>query len=109
MRRVHRLDHVRRELPNAIVDFLDPFALCPQDRVAVLQDWQNHFSSLVKAGKFLTPPTFNASMIFMIVPKEALLSACSASVDLRASGRSRTAVSSSSMLMARPSSLISSF
>src|SRR6266542_2810102 len=84
---VHRLDHVHCEPPNAIVDLLDPFALCPQDWVAVLQDWQDHFSSRVKAGKFLTPPTFNASMIFMIVPKEAFLSACSASVDLRASGK----------------------
>jgi len=43
-------------------------------------------------------------MIFMMVPKEAFLSACSASVDLRASGKSRTAVSSSSTPIARPSS-----
>src|SRR5439155_15461961 len=109
VRRVHGLDHVRRQLPNSIIDFLDSFTLCPQNRVAILQDRQDHFSSRVKAGKFLTPASFNASMIFMMVPKEAFLSACSASVDLRASGRSRTAVSSSSTLMARPSSLISSF
>src|SRR5438874_1224239 len=105
MRCVHRLDHVRRQLPNPTVDFLDPFALYPQDWVAVLQDWQNHFSSLVKAGKFRTPASFNASMTLMIVPNEAFLSACSTSVDLRASGKSRTAPSSSFTSIARPSSL----
>ena len=45
--------------------------------------WQDHFSSRVNAGKFLTPASFNASMTLIIVPKEAFLSACSASVDLR--------------------------
>src|SRR5438093_12105171 len=109
MCRVHRLDHVRRQLPNAIVDFLDPFAFCPKDWVTVLQNRQDHFSSRVKAGKFLTPASFNASITLMIVPKEAFLSACSASVDLRGSGKSRTAPSSSSTVTARPSSLISSF
>src|SRR6266704_7143774 len=106
---MHRLKHVRRQLPNAIVDFLDPFALCPKDRVAVMQDRQDHFSSRVNAGKFLTPASFNASITLMIVPKEAFLSACSASVDLRVSGRFRTAPSSSSTPTVRPSSLISSF
>src|SRR6266699_6541093 len=105
---VHRLDHVSNQRLNVIVDLLDPFAFRPQDRVAVLQDRQYHFSSRVKAGKFLTPASFNASITLMIVPKEAFLSACSASVDLRASLRPRTAPSSSSTLVARPSSLISS-
>src|SRR5436309_11986117 len=108
MCRVHRLHHVRRQLPNAIVDFLDPFAFCPKDWVTVLQNRQDHFSSRVKAGKFLTPASFNASITLMIVPKEAFLSACSASVDLRGSGKSRTAPSNSSTVTARPSSLISS-
>src|SRR6266480_6358236 len=106
---MHRLDHVCRQLANPIVYVLDRFAFGPQDRVAVLQDWQDHFSSLVNAGKFLTPASFNASITLMIVPKEAFLSACSARVDLRASGRARTAPSSSSTPIARPSSLISSF
>src|SRR5438132_3747967 len=106
---VHRLDHVSNQRPNVIVDVLDPFAFRPQDRIAVLQDRQYHFSSRVKAGKFLTPASFNASITSMIVPKEAFLSACNASVDLRASGRLRTAPSSSSTATARPSSLISSF
>src|SRR5881397_97123 len=109
MRRMHRLDHVRRQFPDSIVDFVDPFALCPQNWVAVLQDWQNHFSSLVKAGKFLTPASFNASMTLIIVPKEAFLSAWSASVDLRVSGKLRTAPSSSSTPIACPSNLSSSF
>src|SRR6058998_3562115 len=105
---MHGLDHVSGQLANVIVDLLDPSASRPQDRVAVLQDRQYHFSSRVKAGKFLTPASFNASITLMIVPKEAFLSACSASVDLRGSGKSRTAPSSSSTLVARPSSLISS-
>src|SRR5215467_569930 len=100
---MHCLDHVRCQRPNPIVNFLDSFAFYPQDWVAVLQDWQNHFSSLVKAGKFLTPASCNASITLMMVPKEAFLSACSASVDLRASGKSRTAPSSSSTPIARPS------
>src|SRR6266480_7141631 len=106
---MHRLKHVRRQLPNAIVDFLDPFALCPKDRVAILQDRQDHFSSRVNAGKFLTPASFSASITLMIAPNEAFLSACSASVDFRPSGKSRTALSSVSTLVARPSSLMSSF
>src|SRR5438034_7265637 len=105
---VHRLDHVFGQLTNAIIDFFDPFAFCPQDRVAVLQDRQFHFSSRVKAGKFLTPASFNASITLMIAPKEAFLSAWSASVDLRASGKPCTAASNSSTPMARPSNLISS-
>src|SRR6058998_3862441 len=88
---MHGLDHVSGQLANVIVDLLDPSASRPQDRVAVLQDRQYHFSSRVKAGKFLTPASFNASITLMIVPKEDFLSACSASVDLRASGKSRTA------------------
>src|SRR5207244_881233 len=52
MGRVHRRDHVRREFPNAIVDLLDPSPFRSQDRVAVLQDWQDHFASRVKAGSF---------------------------------------------------------
>src|SRR5439155_11298337 len=108
VRCVHCLDHVRSQLANSIIDLLDPSTLCPQNRVAVLQDWQDHFSSRVKAGRFLIPASFNASITLMIVPKEAFLSAFSASVDLRASGKSRTAVSSWSTLIARPSSLISS-
>src|SRR5436190_23412481 len=110
MRRVHCLDHVRGEFPDSIVNFLDPFAFGPQDRVAVLQDRKNHCpSSLVNAGKFFTPASFNASMTLMIVPKEAFLSACNTSVDLRCSGKSCTAASSSSTFIARPSSLTSSF
>src|SRR5262249_27085323 len=110
VRRVHRLDHVRGQLTDSIIDLVDPFTFCPQHRVAILQDRQTHSpSTRVNAGKFRTPASFNASMTFMIVPKEAFLSACSASVDLRCSGKSRTAASSSSTFMARPSSLISSF
>src|SRR5262249_9065132 len=109
MRCMHRLDHVRSQLTNSIINFLNPLAFGPEDWVAVWQDWQNHFSSRVNAGRFLTPASFNASITLMIVPKEAFLSACSASVDLRASGKSRTAVSNSSTLIARPSSLTSSF
>src|ERR1043166_9633261 len=103
---VHRLEHVRRSLPNPVVDFLDPIPFGPQGLVAVLQNWQDHFSSLVKAGKFLTPASFNASITLMIVPKEAFLSACNTSVDLRASGKSFIAPSSSSTPTARPSNLI---
>src|SRR4030095_6887506 len=106
---MHRLDHVCRQFANPVVYVLDRFAFGPQDRVAVLQDRQNHFSSRVKAGKVLTRASFNASMTLIIVPKEAFLSACSASVDLRVSGRLRTAPSSSSAPTIRPSSLISSF
>src|ERR1700746_3352224 len=91
MRRVHRLDHVHRQLPDSIVDFLDRLPFGAQDWVAVLQDWQDHFSSFVKAGKFFTPATFSASITLMIVPNEAFLSACSTIVDLRASCKSRTA------------------
>src|SRR5882724_10975942 len=105
---VHRLDHVNNQRPNVIVDVLDPFAFRPQDRVAVLQNRQYHFSSRVKAGKFLTPASFNASITLMIAPKEAFLSAWSASVDLRASGKPCTAASNSSTPMARPSNLTSS-
>src|SRR5438876_2454195 len=109
VRRMHGLDHVRRQLPNLIINFLDSFTLCPQNRVTILQDRQDHFSSRVKAGKFLTPASFKASITLMIAPNEAFLSACSASVDFRPSGKSRTAPSSVSTLMARPSSLMSSF
>src|SRR5882672_7402711 len=106
---MHRLDHVSGQLANVSVDLLDPFAFHPQDRVAVLRDRQDHFSSRVKAGRFLTPASFNASITLMIVPKEAFLSACSARVDLRVSGKPRTAPSRSSTFTALPSSLISSF
>src|SRR5437773_5240423 len=105
---MHSLEHVGDELASVIVDLLDPFTFRPQDRVAVLQDRQFHFSSRVKAGKFLTPASFNASITLMIAPKEAFLSAWSASVDLRASGKPCTAASNSSTPMARPSNLISS-
>src|SRR5207249_2614082 len=109
VRFVHGLDHVHRQLPDSLVDFLDPFTFGPQDRVAILQDRQNHSPSpRVNAGKFFTPASFNSSITLMIVPKDAFLSACSASVDLRCSGKSRTATSSSSTFMARPSSLTSS-
>src|SRR5262249_6635362 len=110
VRLTHRLDHVRCQFPNSMVDFFDPFTFYAQDRVAVLQDRQDHsFSSRVNAGKFLTPASFNASITLIIVPNDAFLSACNASVDLRSSGKPRTAASSSSTFMARPSSLISSF
>src|SRR5438093_9078688 len=105
----HCLDHVNGQLANVIIDLLDLFAFRPQNRIAVLQDRKDHSPSRVNAGKFLTPASFNASITLMIVPKEAFLSACSASVDLRVSGRPRTAPSSSSAPIARPSSLISSF
>src|SRR5437762_7173850 len=104
---MHRLDHVGDQLANMIVDLFDLFAFRPQDRVSVLEDRQYHFCSRVKAGKFFTPANFNASITLMIMPKEAFLSACSASADLRVSGRPRTAPSSSSTLVARPSSLMS--
>src|SRR4030095_10856289 len=107
--RVHRLDHIRGQFANPVVYALDRLASDPKDRIAVLQDWKDHFSSRVNAGKFLTPASFNASMTLIIVPKEAFLSAWSASVDFRASGRLRTAPSSSSAPIARPSNLISSF
>src|SRR5215471_19151386 len=107
---MHRLDHVRRQLANSRIDFLDPFTFGTQDRVAILQDRKDHGpSSRVNAGKFFTPASFNASITLMIVPKDAFLSACSASVDLRCSGKPRTAASSWSTFMARPSSLTSSF
>src|SRR5437763_1269730 len=105
---MHCLDHVSSQVANVIVDLRDLFALRPQNRIAVLQDRQDHFSSRVKAGKFLTPASFNASITLMIVPKDAFLSAWSASVDLRASGKPCTAASNSSTPMARPSNLISS-
>src|SRR4029079_4568139 len=107
--RVHRLDHVRGQFANPIVYVVDRFAFGPQDRGGVLQNRQDHFSSRVNAGKFRTPASFNASITLIIVPKEAFVSACSASVDLRGSGRLRTAPSSSSTPTVRPSSLIPSF
>src|SRR5207302_1516345 len=85
IRRAHCLDHVCGQFANPIVNVLDRFAFGPQDRVAVLQNLQDHFSSRVNAGKFLTPASFNASMTLIIVPKEAFLSASSASADLRVS------------------------
>src|SRR5207248_5565004 len=105
---MHCLDHVSGQVANVIVDLRDLLTLRPQNRIAVLQDRQFHFSSRVKAGKFLTPASFNASITLMIAPKEAFLSAWSASVDLRASGKPCTAASNSSTPMARPSNLISS-
>src|SRR2546428_539694 len=93
------LDRPREK--TARLDFLDPFTFGPQDRVAILQDRQDHSpSSRVNAGKFFTPANFNASITLMIVPNDAFLSACSASVDLRCSGKPRTAASSSSTFMA---------
>src|SRR5437762_3720177 len=106
---MHCLDHVCDQFMDTIVNFFDPRSFRSQDRVAVLQDRQDHFSSRVKAGKFFTPASFNASITLMIVPKEAFLSACSARVDLRVSGKPRTAPSRSSTFTALPSSLISSF
>src|SRR5438045_556762 len=106
---MHCLDHVCGQLANVIVYLLDLLALPPQYRIAVFQDRPDHFPSFIKVGKFLTPASFNASITLMIVPKEAFLSACSASVDFRASGKPRTAPSSSSTPTARPSSLTSSF
>ncbi len=64
--------------------------LRPQNRVAVFYDRQSHFSPCVKAGRFFTPASFNASITLMIVPNEAFLSACKASADLRVGGKSRT-------------------
>src|SRR4029077_2248670 len=109
VRRMHRLDHVRRQFTNSLIDLLDPFTFGAQDRVAILQDRQDHCpSSRVNAGKFFTPASFNASITLMIVPKDAFLSACSASVDLRCSGKPRTAASSSFTFMAPLLSLTSS-
>src|SRR5262249_13166191 len=110
MRRLHRLNHVRRQVADSLIDFLDASTFGAQDRVAVLQDRQDHCpSSRVNAGKFFMPASFNASITLMIVPNDAFLSGCKANVDLRCSGNSRAAASSSSTVMARPSSLISSF
>src|SRR5882724_11204586 len=106
MRFVHGFDHVHCQLPDSLIDFFDSFSFGPQDRVAILQDRQDHSPSpRVNAGKFFTPASFNASITLMIVPKDAFLSACNASVDLRCSGNPRTAASSSSTFMALPSSL----
>src|SRR5260370_23979128 len=106
---MHRLDHVLCQLANPFVDFLDPLSFRPQDRVAVLQDRQSHGSPRVNAGKFFTPASFNASITFTIVPNDAFLSACNASVPLRMSDKFLTALSRSSTAIVRPSSLISSF
>src|SRR5215469_10401893 len=106
---MHRFNHVHCQLPDSLIDLLDPFTFGTQDRVAILQNRQDHGpSSRVNAGKFFTPASFNASITLMIVPNDAFLSACSASVDLRSSGKPRTAPSNSSTFTARPSSLISS-
>src|SRR5262245_45517531 len=108
--RMHRLDHAHRQVLDSLIDFLDPFTFGPQDWVAILQDRQDHGpSSRVNAGKFFTPASFSASITLMIVPNDAFLSACNASVDLRSSGNPRTAASSSSTFTTRPSSLTSSF
>src|SRR5690349_12598952 len=104
---MHRLNHVCGQLAQAMIDLFHAFSFRAQNRVAVLPDRQLHFSPRVKAGKFLTPASFNASITLMMVPKEDFLSAWSARDDLRVSGKSRTAFSSSSIPMARPSSLIS--
>jgi hypothetical protein len=92
---MHGLDHVHRQLPDALINLLDPLTFGAQDRIAILQDRQNHGpSSRVNAGKFFTPASFKASITLMMVPNDAFLSACSASVDFRCSGKSRTATSS---------------
>src|SRR6266536_2495369 len=103
-RGVHGLDHVLRELANAIVDLIDLFTFGAQNRIAVLQDRQSHFSSRINDGRFFTPASFKASITLTIAPHDAFLSACRASVDLRSAGKSRTAVSSSSTPTACPSS-----
>src|SRR5438874_132868 len=54
---------------------LDRFTIRPQNRIAVLQDRQSHYSPRVNAGKFFTPASFNASMTLTIVPNDAFLSA----------------------------------
>src|SRR5438309_1619848 len=92
------LDRAREK--TTLIDFLNRFTFGPQDRVTILQDRQDHGpSGRVNAGKFFTPASFNASITLMIVPNDAFLSACSASVDLRCSGKLRTAASSSSTFM----------
>src|SRR5918996_103648 len=107
---MHCIDHVRCQFADSLIDFLDPFTFGAQDRVAILQDRQDHSPcSRVNAGKFFTPDSFNASITLMIVPNDAFLSACSASVDFRSSGKPRTAASNSSRFMARPSSFTPSF
>src|SRR5204863_5404851 len=106
---LHRLEHVGYESANALVDLVDLFPLRAQNRVPVFYDGQFHFSPRVKAGRFFTPASFNASITLMIVPNEAFLSACKASADLRVGGKSFTEVCSSSALTTRPSSRISSF
>src|SRR5437870_9327278 len=106
---MHRLDHALRQLANAIFDVVDPFPFRPQTRVTVLQDRQSHYSPRVNAGRFFTPASFNASITFTIVPNDAFLSACNASVLRRVSDKFFTALSSSSTATIFPSSLISSF
>src|SRR5260370_23679377 len=106
---MHRLDHALRQLANAVFDVVDPFPFRPQNRVTVLQDRQSHCSPRVNAGRFFTPASFNASITFTIVPKDAFLSASSASALRRVSGRFLTAFSSSSTAIVFPSSWISSF
>src|SRR5207249_11352038 len=105
---MHRFQHVGHQRANPLVHLLDPFSLRAQNRVSVFYDRQFHFSPCVKAGRFFTPASFNASITLMIVPNEAFLSACKASADLRVGGKFRTDVSSSSALTTWPSSRISS-
>src|ERR1043166_337270 len=105
---MHRLDHVLRQLTCPIVDRLNPLTFRPQDRVAVLHNLQLHFSPRVKAGRFFTPASFNASITFTLIPKDAFLSACNASEVRLVSDKFRTAFSKSSISTVCPSSLISS-
>src|SRR5205814_5748341 len=106
---MHGFDHVLGEFANPVVNFLDPVPLRPEHRVAILHDRQLHRSPRVNAGRFFTPASFNASITLTMVPKDAFLSACSASDVRRVSGKFFTALSKSSTAIVFPSSLISSF
>src|SRR5438270_13360637 len=106
---MHRLEHVGCELANALVDLCHAFAFGAENRISVFHDRQLHFSPRVKAGRFFTPASFNASITLMIMPNDAFLSACKATLDFFVAANSRTATSSSSTGNGRPSSCTSSF
>src|SRR3981081_2631509 len=105
---MHRLEHVRGELAEWIVDLIDAFAFCPENRISVLTDGQIHFCSRVKEGRFFTPANLSASITLMIVPQDAFLSACKARDDFRVAGKLRTALPSSSTENRFPCSVTSS-
>ena len=90
----HGLDHVRGQFADVCVDRFNRVLLSRAGPGRRNHGWAASFlaAGSVKAGRFVTPASFSASMTLMMIPNEAFSSAFKTNVLLRSAGRFSIAV-----------------